>query len=558
MYVKEKQIWSKSSTKSSLEGIRIEYRCIGGKYRTAECPAALYLLYHSTDMKVTLFETVCKHNDHDVDPQRGLSVAMKNFVKEKFEEGIQKPNAVLAAIRRKEVREPPKSKLIAYLKRLRYEKYGSPRVSAGEIHSWCSERTQIPTNEDEPFVLDHLIRAESLDIDEQDLKIVISTKRLLQNLKKSAMVQIDATYKLIWQGYPVMILGTSDKNQVFHPFGLAICKDEAAEDFAFIFRAFHNFDPHWNPSVLLADGSEAITGGFRSIFGEPAVRIMCFFHVLKNLEPYFKGLKKRDECVKLKLDIQSLQTCSNETSFLKATELFFLKWRAKNDRQVNEFLEYFKNQWVLKRSCWYEGAAPGYPSTNNGIEGTNAVIKTEHTLRERLPVGQFLNNVIQLVSKWSKVRDPTSPNCIDFAESRSTPLAQWTAGYQWALKNKKVLQGPTDNPDSITFFVSSSTSRKEIIPKTVTEYEESTKHWKDFDEFQRINYGTWKIGINKKTSQSECSCPYFMKHLICKHSLGMQIRLKFVDPPAAAKSIPMGQKRKRGRPSKAKKALLVQ
>lgn len=80
---------------------------------------------------------------------------------EKFEKGIQKPNAILGAIRGKKLLEPPKSKLFAYLKRLRYEKYGQPSVSAGEMDTCCSERTQIPTNEDKPFVLDHLIRADS-------------------------------------------------------------------------------------------------------------------------------------------------------------------------------------------------------------------------------------------------------------------------------------------------------------------------------------------------------------------------------------------------------------
>jgi len=38
---------------------------------------------------------------------------------------------------------------------------------------------------------------------------------------------------------------------------------------------------------------------------------------------------------------------------------------------------------------WFEGAAVVFPSANNGLEATNAVIKREHTLRERLPVGNF-------------------------------------------------------------------------------------------------------------------------------------------------------------------------
>ena len=31
--------------------------------------------------------------------------------------------------------------------------------------------------------------------------------------------QYHLTYKLIWQGYPVLICGTSDRDRHFHPFG---------------------------------------------------------------------------------------------------------------------------------------------------------------------------------------------------------------------------------------------------------------------------------------------------------------------------------------------------
>ena len=50
---------------------------------------------------------------------------------------------------------------------------------------------------------------------------------------------------------------------------------------------------------------------------------------------------------------------------------------------------------------------------------------------------------------------------------------------------------------------------------------------------------------------------FYAKNQVCKHLLGMRIRLRLMDVPIEGKCIPMGQKRKRGRPSKSKKALLV-
>jgi uncharacterized Zn finger protein len=64
------------------------------------------------------------------------------------------------------------------------------------------------------------------------------------------------------------------------------------------------------------------------------------------------------------------------------------------------------------------------------------------------------------------------------------------------------------------------------------------------------NLSDWK--------KSKCNCPAFFKNYICKHVVGMAIRLKHCKPSAAAKTVPIGDKRKKGRPAKVKRALLVQ
>jgi len=63
-------------------------------------------------------------------------------------------------------------------------------------------------------------------------------------------------------------------------------------------------------------------------------------------------------------------------------------------------------------------------------------------------------------------------------------------------------------------------------------------------------------GSHWKTSK--CNCPAFLKNYICKHIVGMGFRLKYCKPPPAAKAVPIGEKRKRGRPAKDKPAMLVQ
>ena len=75
-------------------------------------------------------------------------------------------------------------------------------------------------------------------------------------------------------------------------------------------------------------------------------------------------------------------------------------------------------------------------------------------------------------------------------------------------------------------------------------------HFKDkvgkrdtFEEFKKIHYSMWLVTLDSDDTSCSCTCPYFLKHLICKHSLGMRIRLKLVDVALEAKSVLLGQKK---------------
>lgn len=550
--VEQMKIWKRTSSKSTTTGKRVEYRCAEGKYRVSECPAGIYLLYHSSNTSVSLYETENEHANHTTH-NRGLSSDLKLFIEQKFADGISKPNAILSLLRQHQMEEPAKAKLVAFLKTLRLSK-GTPSVSATEIRTWCNERIQIPQDEDEPYVLDFNIHAESYEVEEQDLKIVVSTRRLLSIAKKSdKLVQTDATYKLVWQGYPFLLVGTSDANYVFHPFAVAITKGEAQEDFEFLFRALSIAIQEWKPTVLLADGSEAITNAFTSVFGAPEVRLMCFFHVIKNVDKYLR-LIEASLRVQLKEDIYTLQSSQNPEIFVKASGLFLKKWKKNPDQKVCDFIEYFEREWIVLLPNWYEGAAVGLPSSNNGVEATNAVIKNEFTLRERLPVGQFLNDcTTKMVKRWSQRRDPKSVNCVHFDETRSISLQLWTKAFQWAAQKPTVIQRTARN--CVQYFTCSSKSQMPITQKILKDHEGQEGKWKTFQKYSDWRTKLWKIEVY--SDHVTCSCPYFTKKNQCKHSVGMLIKRKEVEVPEEAKNIPLGQKRKRGRPSKAKKALLV-
>lgn len=100
-FMNSKTDWKISSTKYALSGHPVEYRCLFGKYRSKECPAGMYLLYHSDSAKVSLYKTECGHSNHDLGCTRGLSLEMKAFIREKFNDGIVKLNGILNIMRQK-------------------------------------------------------------------------------------------------------------------------------------------------------------------------------------------------------------------------------------------------------------------------------------------------------------------------------------------------------------------------------------------------------------------------------------------------------------------------
>lgn len=68
-----------------------------------------------------------------------------------------------------------------------------------------------------------------------------------------------------------------------------------------------------------------------------------------------------------------------------AAKLLLAKWKPFSKPLV----DYFEKEWLIENTNWYEGFQINTPSHNNGIEGFNKVIKSEHTLRERLELSQF-------------------------------------------------------------------------------------------------------------------------------------------------------------------------
>ena len=171
-------------------------------------------------------------------------------------------------------------------------------------------------------------------------------------------------------------------------------------------------------------------------------------------------------------------------------------------------------------------------------------------MRERLPLSRFFNLCSESASRWSK----QYANDKFITTLPSIILADWTSAYQWAKCDASVTCHQID--DCTTIFYCPANGQSTVTDEDIKRV--TQLRWTTFDQFKKRAFKVWIVTMKTDNWRSaRCTCPSFMKQYKCKHSIGMAIRLKLVKPPPEAKQIPIGQKRKRGRPKKATKALLV-
>lgn len=216
--------------------------------------------------------------------------------------------------------------------------------------------SELPDNVDAPYVPAHEFKVDNDNRQVTRLNIMLTTRRLLEvALKRPELLLCDATYKLIWQGYPVILVGTTDLSKTFHPIAVLVSKSEQAEDHQFLFSSlktviFKLFQVIYAPKVLLADAAHACTNGFQAVFSGDNKRIVCWAHVLRAYER-LRRIRNEETRKSISRDIYNLQQSVSPSIFRKAIQLFDMKWRQQNQDTINEFLDYFAAEWCTERNC---------------------------------------------------------------------------------------------------------------------------------------------------------------------------------------------------------------
>lgn len=163
-----------------------------------------------------------------------------------------------------------------------------------------------------------------------------------------------------------------------------------------------------------------------------------------------------------------------------------------------------------------------------------------------------------MVARWSNERDPDGfNNRKPFSVSPTISLSDYKNAYAWLThENRK-----TKSSDGVNFFSRSGTktlSDATLTSDDIKTYKQSISSlsFSSFDSYCQIVNKIWHTVLDRADfSRSSCTCPSFFKTYFCKHILGVAHLEKVHMIPNEAKGVCIEQKKKRGKPPKAKKAL---
>ncbi|XP_047999155.1 uncharacterized protein LOC125236407 [Leguminivora glycinivorella] len=154
-FLRAEKTWSVKFTHTKEEGIKQYYRCNKVKLRGTQCAAQIYLLFESNSDAVFMYRTGCDHDHENIGNKSdyGISQETKDEINKLYALHV-KPQSILKRLSEIEnMKVPSKRQLNNYLSDHRRAIYGPSTISLGELEQWLINKSQIPEDDNEPYVV---------------------------------------------------------------------------------------------------------------------------------------------------------------------------------------------------------------------------------------------------------------------------------------------------------------------------------------------------------------------------------------------------------------------
>ena len=236
---------------------------------------------------------------------------VQHTIKEAVLDGL-KPERIIMKLERLGLPVPSRRSLynrVAYLRRTVTK--DSSEFSTKDLRDWA-ETLSCTLEEDAPLVIGQNVDDNTGEDGIPNFQVTVSTRRLVKLLEKSDCwpLHVDGTYKLTWQGFPVLISGITDAQHRFHPVSLSLVSHERTSAYKHLFTALKEAHAdesgrELEPLFVIADGSAAITATVKTVFPR-CPRGMCWAHVVRNVDKKLLGVRNEERRKRFRWDLHLL------------------------------------------------------------------------------------------------------------------------------------------------------------------------------------------------------------------------------------------------------------
>lgn len=256
------------------------------------------------------------------------------------------------------------------------------------------------------------------------------------------------------------------------------------------------------------------------------------------MEKKAKTIKDADRRASFLADLNSLSNAGSEECFDNVVKLFKAKWSAVPDATVT--LKHFEKEWLSDRlTRFYRGAAEGFAMNNNGLESTNKTLKDTATLYEQMPILEFIPTMTRWIGIQSYRRNPQNINYVKIAEVPSElNTKDMTEGF--SLCQAKIPYIKVDN-----HYISISNTK---VPFTAAMARSAYRRYCESDYGSMNNYNSFQKYVHVISPTRRCNCYEYGRASKCKHSTCIKIMIDHIPVPPEARTVPLGCRRKPGRP----------
>lgn len=552
-FIKALEIWSVCKHNSTATYTVIYYRCNGVPMKGQCCESQLKVFIYKNQLKEEIYVNNKEHTHDDIKTTK-VSSETKATIMNMHMEGVSS-NQIAHILPDSHLTT---KQILNVISNERKRNNLSGDVDIAAVRQWLGSQNKIPEDECQPYIS----KFETSSFGEnQFVRFLYTSKKLLSNIVISDLLCIDTTHKVTTTNLPLYVIGTIDRGKHFHFVAVGCCTKEQTEDFRFIFSAVKEasfqIGIHLRPRVLLSDGCMALINAFYSEFDTAVTNNMCHVHVMRNAEKHLKGSEMSVDSKKMKtkiieqfkIDFFVLQTSSSKEKFEFAWKLF----KEKYEKISKEFILYFEQQWLKqpRLSVWYEGAND-YEMHNNALESTNKVIKQKY-IRSKLPFDLFSQRLGILVMDYSNsyAIDRKIQNVPDMTEGMYRVMA-------YVSQNKFLKECAQKDDTSIQIFYAKTKEFVGNIDAKAIKSFRNPQHT-SFDEYSEFVSNFFRIEYNHANYlDSKCTCAVMLKSRLCGHIMLIAFQQNKLIVPEDFNFEIYSKKRGVGRPKKRGPALSME